>query len=196
VTHLIDSTDMRTRKEEGIAAESSLSQTKYKSTGTTMHTEREVAVIGCGVIGLTTAILLLRNKCKVNIYTRDLPHQTASSVACATWLPFGTSDKYETGYLDLLKQWSRESISEFSKLTKFDSYGVRWIRDHELFHQQSDVTDDIWQLSEILPNFEAQTDKTLPDSFTYRVSFDTFVIETLTFRVKSSCGLSNFTYCI
>lgn len=48
---------------------------------------KEIAVIGCGVIGLTTAIMAQRAGAKVTIYTRDqLPH-TRSVRAQGSWTP-------------------------------------------------------------------------------------------------------------
>ena len=43
--------------------------------------ERDFAVIGCGAIGLTTAVLLARTGARVTIYAKDLPPFTRSSWA-------------------------------------------------------------------------------------------------------------------
>lgn len=48
---------------------------------------REVAVIGCGAMGLTTAITLQRAGLRVRIYARDLPPTTRSSRATGLWSP-------------------------------------------------------------------------------------------------------------
>lgn len=48
---------------------------------------KEIAVIGCGVIGLTTAVAAQRAGAKVTIYTRDLLPQTRSSRAWGAWTP-------------------------------------------------------------------------------------------------------------
>ena len=48
---------------------------------------REVAVIGCGALGLTAAIALQRAGAKVTIYARDLPPQVRSSRATGLWSP-------------------------------------------------------------------------------------------------------------
>lgn len=48
---------------------------------------RDIAVIGCGAIGITTAITLLRAGVKVTIYAAErLPH-TRSARATGTWSP-------------------------------------------------------------------------------------------------------------
>jgi glycine/D-amino acid oxidase-like deaminating enzyme len=49
--------------------------------------ERDFAVIGCGAIGLTTAVLLARTGARVTIYARDLPPFTRSSWATGVFSP-------------------------------------------------------------------------------------------------------------
>lgn len=48
---------------------------------------REVAVIGCGAIGLTTAILLQQAGARVTIYAKDRIAETRSARASGTWSP-------------------------------------------------------------------------------------------------------------
>jgi glycine/D-amino acid oxidase-like deaminating enzyme len=49
--------------------------------------EREVAVLGCGALGLTSALLLQRAGLRVTIYARDLPPNVRSSLATGVWSP-------------------------------------------------------------------------------------------------------------
>ncbi|MBI1251878.1 MAG: FAD-dependent oxidoreductase [Alphaproteobacteria bacterium] len=48
---------------------------------------RDIAVIGCGALGLTTASLLLREGANVTIYAKDLPQDSRSARATGTWSP-------------------------------------------------------------------------------------------------------------
>ena len=49
--------------------------------------ERNVAVIGCGALGLTSAILLQRAGAKVTIYAKERPPEVRSSRATGSWTP-------------------------------------------------------------------------------------------------------------
>ena len=49
--------------------------------------EREIAVIGCGALGLTSGLLLLRAGARVTIYAKDLPPNVRSSMASGVWTP-------------------------------------------------------------------------------------------------------------
>src|SRR5580700_7814097 len=49
--------------------------------------ERDIAVIGCGALGITTALLLQRAGARVTIYARDLPPNVRSSLATGLYTP-------------------------------------------------------------------------------------------------------------
>ena len=49
--------------------------------------EKEVAVIGCGALGLTSAILLQRAGAKVTIYAKERPPDVRSARATGSWTP-------------------------------------------------------------------------------------------------------------
>jgi D-amino-acid oxidase len=49
--------------------------------------EREVAVVGCGALGLTSAILLQRAGAKVTIYAKERPPEVRSARATGSWTP-------------------------------------------------------------------------------------------------------------
>ena len=49
--------------------------------------ERDIAVIGCGALGLTTALLLQRAGARVTIYAKDVPPDVRSSLATGLYTP-------------------------------------------------------------------------------------------------------------
>jgi D-amino-acid oxidase len=51
------------------------------------HTERRAAVIGCGIVGLTTARQLQRHGFDVTIYAKALPPETTSNMSWAGFTP-------------------------------------------------------------------------------------------------------------
>lgn len=53
---------------------------------------KRAAVLGAGVVGLSTARVLQEAGVAVTVYTRDLPPQTTSVVAGALWAPFALLD--------------------------------------------------------------------------------------------------------
>jgi glycine/D-amino acid oxidase-like deaminating enzyme len=61
---------------------SSIAAAKALATG-----ERDVAVIGCGALGLTSALLLQRAGARVTIYAKELPPNVRSSLATGLWTP-------------------------------------------------------------------------------------------------------------
>lgn len=90
---------------------------------------RTAAVIGCGVIGLTTARLLQRRGVRVTIYTTDEPPNTTSDVSGAFWAPFGLVDD---GHLtqeisDRVVKAARIAYTEFEKLRTDPRYAIRKI---------------------------------------------------------------------
>ena len=48
---------------------------------------REIAVIGCGALGITSALLLQRAGARVTIYAKELPPDVRSSLATGVWSP-------------------------------------------------------------------------------------------------------------
>lgn len=49
--------------------------------------EHDIAVIGCGAIGLTSALLLQRGGAQVTIYAKEMPPNVRSSLATGVWSP-------------------------------------------------------------------------------------------------------------
>lgn len=95
--------------------------------------QNRYAVIGCGVIGLSTALLLQRRGAEVTIYAKDLPPRTTSNIAGATWYPSFIVDpqrrtpEFEAQY----ERAARLSHRAFQDLLG-PRYGVRYIEQYWL----------------------------------------------------------------
>lgn len=91
------------------------------------------AVLGCGVIGLSTARLLQRKGFQVTIYAKDLPPDTTSNIAGALWAPVSVyeenkvGDKFMTQF-NLASKISHRMFQDFVG----DKYGVWWIKNYFL----------------------------------------------------------------
>ncbi len=48
---------------------------------------KQVAVLGCGTVGIATARLLQESGCEVTMYAKDLPPNVTSNLATGTWSP-------------------------------------------------------------------------------------------------------------
>ncbi len=91
------------------------------------HSRPQVAVIGCGVIGLTTARRLQQAGYKVAIYADKLPPHTTSNVAGALWAATTVADPltHDPLFPDRLKKIARSSYARFTRMVG-PEYGVRF----------------------------------------------------------------------
>jgi len=95
--------------------------------------ESDIAVVGCGVIGLSTALLLQLKGFKVTIYAREIPPGTTSDVAGALWGPVSVYEHNKAGseFLNQFYRASKISYRIFQDLSD-DKYGVSWIKNYSL----------------------------------------------------------------
>ena len=100
---------------------------------------RRFAVIGCGVNGLSTAIMLQRRyqdgPGTVTIYAKDLPPDTTSNIAAGYWSPVSLfdSDVASTKFVKQYRAAARISNRAYQLLVGRE-YGVRWL-DIFTFHR-------------------------------------------------------------
>jgi D-amino-acid oxidase len=100
-----------------------------------------IAVIGCGVIGLTVAAELRRRwrNLRITIYAKDLDiRRTTSFVAAGQFEPSGICEEYESEeekniLADYLRR-SRDRIIELHKSSRWHRYGIALRRDYTLDH--------------------------------------------------------------
>ncbi len=77
-----------------------------------------VAVIGSGVIGLTSAIRLREAGFAVTLFARTLPPHTTSDIAAAFWAPSATEDDGKA------KQWALTGLAALQSLATDPASGV------------------------------------------------------------------------
>ncbi len=99
---------------------------------------RRVAVIGCGIVGLTTARQLQRRGFDVTIYTKTVPPNTTSNMALAGFTPTsGLVDRDERtpAWEDQFRRVAEISYRELQLLVG-RPYGVSWIDNYSTMNQR------------------------------------------------------------
>lgn len=116
-----------------------------------------VAVIGCGVMGLTTARLLQDRGFEATIYAKALPPDTTSNIAGGQWSPFTVFDDESAtpAFRQQFERAARLSNRYFQNLVG-DTYGVRWIENYILRdgpppQQEPSPIRDLFFAAEVLP---------------------------------------------
>jgi len=91
------------------------------------HTERRAAVIGCGVVGLTSARQLQRRGFDVTIYAMAVPPNTTSNMSLAGFTP--TSGLVERRTSEWDAQFRRAAEIAYTQLQVLarPEYGISWI---------------------------------------------------------------------
>jgi len=97
--------------------------------------ERDIGVIGCGALGLTSALLLQRAGAKVTIYTRDLPPKVRSSLASGIWSPDSRICLQQHATPAFKKTWeamARESFQAYQNLLGLPGDPVEFIDNYRV----------------------------------------------------------------
>ncbi|MEU8979538.1 FAD-dependent oxidoreductase [Streptomyces sp. NPDC048309] len=82
----------------------------------------EVIVVGSGVIGLTTAVVLAESGSRVRVWAREPAERTTSAVAGALWWPYRVEPKA------LARTWALASLSVYEELAaRPEETGVRMV---------------------------------------------------------------------
>lgn len=94
---------------------------------------KDIAVIGCGAIGLTTALQLQRAGARVTIHARELPPQTRSSLATGVWSPDSRICLEAHNTPEFKAQWAtmtRASFDRYQTLLGLAGTPIEWIDNH------------------------------------------------------------------
>ena len=93
----------------------------------------DVAVIGSGVMGLTSARLLQDAGWNVTIYTRDVWRHTTSNIAAGEWSPYNVFEpgRPSAEFLSRFDWASRVAHHAYTNLTG-PEYGIRWLEGYAL----------------------------------------------------------------
>lgn len=161
---------------------SNSSQRKSRS----RNTPRRFAVLGCGVSGLSTAILLQRRfqdgPGTVTIYAKELPPETTSNIAGAFWYPTSVYDSQEAtaAFTNQFHTACQISQRTFQTLVSTE-YGVRWIETFELLRNEASLQREPVGGASLYPQIEIHRDPEHYFGFPYVRQFTTMLIEPHTY---------------
>jgi glycine/D-amino acid oxidase-like deaminating enzyme len=91
--------------------------------------ERDVAVIGCGALGLTSAILLQRAGARVTIYAKERPPEVRSARATGTWSPdsrIALANSVSPDFPALWEKMCRYSFHTYESYLGMSGNPVEW----------------------------------------------------------------------
>lgn len=135
-----------------------------------------VAVIGAGVMGLSTARLVQEAGLPVTIYAKELPPHTTSNIAGGQISPFG---HYREDAVT--PEWRRQFMAAMDyswrrfQIMVGDDYGIRWL---PTFEQHRTSTLEPHPLDPYWPNSRMLRQSEHPFPLENVVSFDTLYVET------------------
>lgn len=91
--------------------------------------EKNYAVIGCGAMGLTTALLLQQSGVNVTIYAKDRPNEARSAYATGVWSPDSricSEEGATPAFAALWEKMCRESFRKYQTLLGVAGTPVEW----------------------------------------------------------------------
>ncbi|HUF48963.1 MAG TPA: FAD-dependent oxidoreductase [Vicinamibacterales bacterium] len=120
--------------------------------------ERRAAIVGAGVMGLTTARLLQDRGWQVTIYAKALPPHTTSNVAGGQWSPTSVfvEGRASSAFEAQCKEAARIAHHAFAGLVGA-GYGVSWRENYQLNARPSPPA-STWYLRELPELFPALAD--------------------------------------
>ena len=103
--------------------------------------ERDIGVIGCGALGLTAALQLLRSGARVTIYAKELPPNVRSSLASGLYTPDSRicfEENATPAFKQMWEEMARQTYSRFQSFLGLAGTPVEFI-DSYLVSDDADV---------------------------------------------------------
>jgi glycine/D-amino acid oxidase-like deaminating enzyme len=98
--------------------------------------ERDIAVIGCGALGLTTALQLQRAGARVTIYAKELPPNTRSALATGLYTPDSRiclEEHATPAFKQTWEQMARQSFQTYQNFLGLAGTPVEFIDSYAVF---------------------------------------------------------------
>jgi len=103
--------------------------------------EHDIAVIGCGALGLTTALLLQRAGASVTIYAKDLPPNVRSSFATGLYTPSSRiclEEHATASFKHTWEQMARQSFQTYQSFLGLPGTPVEFVDSYSVFDDVPD----------------------------------------------------------
>lgn len=139
---------------------------------------QDVAVLGGGVMGLTTAMILARRGHGVTVYAEQMHPNTTSNIAGALWLPSSLFDRDVATEEFLTLNWhvTREAHRGFLPYVNRPGYGVSWVRHSEVSNRVRDLRFQLPGGDDLYPDLEVRPAQTR-FGFAYEERYHTLMID-------------------
>jgi glycine/D-amino acid oxidase-like deaminating enzyme len=98
---------------------------------------KQVAVLGCGTVGIATARLLQESGCEVTIYAKDLPPNVTSNLATGTWSPASRVCDPKVVKPDFEKTWAEATTYSFRRFQNLLGMNdiAAWVEEYSVFNE-------------------------------------------------------------
>lgn len=143
---------------------------------------RRFAVLGCGVNGLSTALLLQRRfqngPGTVTIYAKAVPPDTTSNIAGGFWSPTSVFDPSEVSaqFNEQFRNACHIANRAFQALTGTE-YGVRWVETLEMFRNEGPLSRELPGGNDLYPELQVHRDPDHFFGFPFVKQYNTMLIE-------------------
>jgi glycine/D-amino acid oxidase-like deaminating enzyme len=134
--------------------------------------ERDIAVIGCGALGLTSALLLQRAGARVTIYAKELPPNVRSSLATGLWTPDSRICLQQNAtpeFKDLWEQMARSSFQTYQNFLGLSGAPVEFIDNYFVSDAENSARRGVQ--SDHRPQFADLQRELIPDLLTQSAEF-------------------------
>jgi D-amino-acid oxidase len=138
-----------------------------------MTDKPHIRVIGAGVSGLSTAIILRIRGYPVTIWAKDLPPNTTSNKAAAVWYPFICNPP------DKVSKWAKIALDYFEQHIMPDpNSGTKRMKVIEIFDKKKDA--EAWWRGD-LDCYRRTTPDELPEGYVDGYAVEGLIMETDTY---------------
>jgi glycine/D-amino acid oxidase-like deaminating enzyme len=134
--------------------------------------ERDIAVIGCGALGLTSALLLQRAGARVTIYAKELPPNVRSSLATGLWTPDSRiclQQNATPAFKELWEQMARSSFQTYQNFLGLSGAPVEFIDNYFVSDAENSARRGVQ--SDHRPQFADLQRELIPDLLTQSAEF-------------------------